>query len=1370
MSEIKKAIEDYLERQGQVYKSDEERIKRDTLGAARAVKDHVGRWLWELLQNSDDARADKVIIQITHKAIYIADNGEGLKPDAVKSISGTDFSDKTKGTIGRKGIGFKSVYNITSTPQVFSGDEGLEFSEERGREWLAQRGFSDPQFIPYMWLPFYVLRTEAEKNDSALKGLQDYKTVIKLLLAQEPKELKEFQAYSLLPFRYLRRLEINREGEEPHILEVSDNGDGVWTVSDSRIGHSVKWSVFKTTAEPPEKVKATLDSIDRQWVESRISFLIAAPFDATGIIQPLKTLKNYLPLHVFYPAENDLSPVPILLHAEFLVKSDRTAIIPIPDNNFNDWIAGKLADSLIIFLHKNYNDADPAAYLRLLVSSHGLEIHHTTKILWNKFVESAKRSLKLPDINGELTLAASDARFIDVSVKPEKAKKILEETTFKDSVVHSAINDDRNVKKVLRELNCKGYDDNSIIEVIDNEIGANASNREWIWNCWDWIAEWVAKEPYGDKHVERLKRIKNLPILPSGGEMYGVASLEDAIIAWWSDTITINIPEWLTITFIDSWFSNRVRSLPDNSDPLKKLTAELGFKTFSEDTILRALSKAIEHYWERNEENPERFIEFLISGNWHEEYAPLEGLTRCPIHATIEGGNAEQWVEAGKAYFGKEWGEEHIAHLYDGVQGIPWACMPADNQDKYRKVIEWLGVAAYPRIVSGDKSWDERWRIEKYIEGDSRPVERPSPSPLILDSINLSSLSPLKSSSLICLFARNWKNYYHPKTDINIKCEGPRGGWRPSEQVPTLWWVQIKDQLQPPVIKNDAASLNFSRCWLPDKETSRAIGDLLPIIDLDKFSTDKRIVEKWLKDTVCLRSNFSEITQEEWQYILSQQIPSIVDINKLATDESYRDRVKTWYKTCLNSLDEQENISDGALNEVPLLCRKGDIWKLITNEERWIADDNQTADAFKDDIWQITFPKGLHSSAKKYFGIKLLSENIKDELKPYEQCGDNSRLQQILSDVLPFVYTWESYNGKKESERLKSDLKGLKVITVNRLEAEIILMGAIKVIERHWDVDVDGQMLLITEGGGSTESYLAQALSKFLNSKTEPEFYENLIRCKDDNERKAKLISKNVPSDEIEKYLREFQSIKEGYFPGKQTEAIKDSVHGPSGTQYGPEGAGPTSPMVKEQETLTTSGGVSVTQHTTTGNLSTGGGTASLQLRTIRLKDPNTAKIVMADTAAIESYTGGLSGGGGSIGGGYDSRELSHEEKLELERLSRAVVKRRLEENGWEVQEMPFDNPGFDLKANKNERKSHVEIKGHLKKSNTVELTARQFIEYHQCKTSTENVQWELWNVENLSDNVIDDIRISIYSEIPEEALMAREFNVDLRKCQRSGS
>ncbi len=110
-------------------------------------------------------------------------------------------------------------------------------------------------------------------------------------------------------------------------------------------------------------------------------------------------------------------------------------------------------------LHYNYNAADPAAYLRLLVPLQGLEKHHSAKILWDKFKTKAQNSLRLPDTNGELTLVISNARFINVSVGTEKAIRLLQETTFKENLVHTSINKDEKVKKVLRELKCESYDD-----------------------------------------------------------------------------------------------------------------------------------------------------------------------------------------------------------------------------------------------------------------------------------------------------------------------------------------------------------------------------------------------------------------------------------------------------------------------------------------------------------------------------------------------------------------------------------------------------------------------------------------------------------------------------------------------------------------------------------------------------------------------------------------------------------------------------------------------------------------------------------------------------------------------------------------------
>ena len=109
MSKLREAIDAFRGKRGKVYRTDANQILRDSRAAKRAADDHVDRWLLELLQNSDDARATIVQIRVTKEAVYVADNGMGLKASAVEAISGTDLSDKTTGTIGRKGIGFKAV-------------------------------------------------------------------------------------------------------------------------------------------------------------------------------------------------------------------------------------------------------------------------------------------------------------------------------------------------------------------------------------------------------------------------------------------------------------------------------------------------------------------------------------------------------------------------------------------------------------------------------------------------------------------------------------------------------------------------------------------------------------------------------------------------------------------------------------------------------------------------------------------------------------------------------------------------------------------------------------------------------------------------------------------------------------------------------------------------------------------------------------------------------------------------------------------------------------------------------------------------------------------------------------------------------------
>ena len=87
-----------------------------------ALNGDPAQLIYELLQNADDAGADKVIFRLTEDRLDIHHNGANFEYGDIRGV--VDFGYSNKGqvdSIGRFGIGFKSVYRITSTPHIFSG-------------------------------------------------------------------------------------------------------------------------------------------------------------------------------------------------------------------------------------------------------------------------------------------------------------------------------------------------------------------------------------------------------------------------------------------------------------------------------------------------------------------------------------------------------------------------------------------------------------------------------------------------------------------------------------------------------------------------------------------------------------------------------------------------------------------------------------------------------------------------------------------------------------------------------------------------------------------------------------------------------------------------------------------------------------------------------------------------------------------------------------------------------------------------------------------------------------------------------------------------------------------------------------------------
>jgi hypothetical protein len=98
---------------------------------ATTTKEYRGRFLYELIQNGFDAHpADAHDGQLAihfhedegeHGVLYVANGGNPLSRSNFEKMASLGDSDKEIGVgIGNKGVGFKSVFQISSVPEVFS--------------------------------------------------------------------------------------------------------------------------------------------------------------------------------------------------------------------------------------------------------------------------------------------------------------------------------------------------------------------------------------------------------------------------------------------------------------------------------------------------------------------------------------------------------------------------------------------------------------------------------------------------------------------------------------------------------------------------------------------------------------------------------------------------------------------------------------------------------------------------------------------------------------------------------------------------------------------------------------------------------------------------------------------------------------------------------------------------------------------------------------------------------------------------------------------------------------------------------------------------------------------------------------------------
>ena len=112
-----------------ITKYNEEQLGKDTASRKSQVNMYsdFSHFVFEILQNADDHEATKIKFKLSPEELIIEHNGIPFKEKNVKAISyfgkSTSRDDLVK--TGCFGLGFKSVFAITATPSIHSGDENF---------------------------------------------------------------------------------------------------------------------------------------------------------------------------------------------------------------------------------------------------------------------------------------------------------------------------------------------------------------------------------------------------------------------------------------------------------------------------------------------------------------------------------------------------------------------------------------------------------------------------------------------------------------------------------------------------------------------------------------------------------------------------------------------------------------------------------------------------------------------------------------------------------------------------------------------------------------------------------------------------------------------------------------------------------------------------------------------------------------------------------------------------------------------------------------------------------------------------------------------------------------------------------------------
>lgn len=280
-------------------------------------------FIYELLQNAEDAGATEVAFELSPHACVFEHNGtRHFNERDIRGITGIFNSSKTNDPdkIGKFGVGFKSVFVYTDSPVVYSRDFSFEILKlVLPQELPPKRELGDKTRFEF---PFNSPKKDAKEAFSEVKvGLE---------------QLSETTLIFLNSLRCIRWKVGNQEGEVFRHQHSDSHVEVVKRVDGKQVVNS-HWLHFSAPVQHVHRFTAPVDGVEKQHVAVAYELSFAGEAKFFDAKKPLYRQLRIAPavrgkVAVFFPAEKEASGLRFHLHAPFVPELSRASIKNSPEN------------------------------------------------------------------------------------------------------------------------------------------------------------------------------------------------------------------------------------------------------------------------------------------------------------------------------------------------------------------------------------------------------------------------------------------------------------------------------------------------------------------------------------------------------------------------------------------------------------------------------------------------------------------------------------------------------------------------------------------------------------------------------------------------------------------------------------------------------------------------------------------------------------------------------------------------------------------------------------------------------------------------------------------------------------------------------